>query len=78
MYAQTAALSSWRSAGVADRGGFARLALPPDRAAETEELAAVLWASVHGAADLVMSQLIPAGVDPIGERIVAQVARLLD
>ena len=57
---------------------FARLALPPDRAAETEELAAVLWASVHGTADLVMSQLIPTGADPIGERIVAQVARLLD
>jgi hypothetical protein len=50
----------------------------PHRAAETEELAAVLWASVHGTADLVMSQLIPADADPIGERIVAQVARLLD
>jgi hypothetical protein len=58
---------------------FARLASgPPDRAAETEELAAVLWASVHGTADLVMSQLIPAGADPVGERIMAQVARLLD
>jgi hypothetical protein len=58
---------------------FARLASgPPDRAVETEELAAVLWASVHGTADLVMSQLIPTGANPIGERVVAQVARLLD
>ena len=55
-----------------------RDALAPTRAAETEELAAVLWVSVHGTADLVMSQLIPTGADPIGERIVAQVARLLD
>jgi hypothetical protein len=31
---------------------FARLALPPDRAAETEELAAALWVSVHGTAIL--------------------------
>ena len=58
-----------------------RDALPANRAAETEELAAVLWTSVHGTADLVMSQLIPVGAGPsvtVCERIVAAVARLID
>lgn len=58
-----------------------RDALPPLRAAEAEEMATVLWVSVHGTADLTMSQLLPAGADPsatVGERIVARVARLID